>query len=218
MDNSILEEMSSFFNERVDTYDEHMLTEVQGCKEGYIKMAELVPKTTKTLLDLGCGTGLELDEIFKLFPNLKVTGIDLTKSMLDKLKEKHADKELTLINASYFDYDFGTAQFDTVISFETLHHFSHDEKIGLYTKLCNSLVDGGTYIEGDYMAATQEDEDFYFAENKRLRAEMGVTEGFYHYDTPCTVANQISMLTKAGFKTINEVWKDYSTVILVAKK
>lgn len=29
-------------------------------------MSELVPKTAKTLLDLGCGTGLELDEMMKL--------------------------------------------------------------------------------------------------------------------------------------------------------
>lgn len=144
------------------------------------------------MLDLDCGTGLELDEIFKLFPNLKVTGIDLIKGMLDKLKEKHPNKDLTLINVNYFDYDLGIEIFDVVVSFETLHHFSHEEKIKLYNKLFKSLVKDGIYIEGDYMAPTQEYEDYYFAENKRIRSEMGITEGFYHYDTPCTVSNQIS--------------------------
>lgn len=62
-----------------------MLIDVEGCKEGYIKMAELVPDSTEAILDLGCGTGLELDELFKRFPNVSVVGIDLTCfSILDE--------------------------------------------------------------------------------------------------------------------------------------
>jgi len=59
-----LEKMCDFFTARVDIYDEHMLNDVDGCKEGYVKMAGLVPGTG-AILDLGCGTGLELDKIFK---------------------------------------------------------------------------------------------------------------------------------------------------------
>ena len=49
-----LERMDSFFEKRVEEYDEHMLNEVEGCKEGYIKMAQLIPDGTQNLLDLGC--------------------------------------------------------------------------------------------------------------------------------------------------------------------
>ncbi|WP_367355490.1 trans-aconitate 2-methyltransferase [Atribacter sp.] len=51
-------------------------------------MAELLPETVVNLLDLGCGTGLELDEIFKIRPNIKVTGVDLSKAMLGILNKK----------------------------------------------------------------------------------------------------------------------------------
>jgi len=81
-----IEQMSNFFTARVDGYDEHMLTEVEGCKDGYVIMAELLPRNAAYILDLGCGTGLELDEIFKAKPSINVTGIDLTQAMLDKLK------------------------------------------------------------------------------------------------------------------------------------
>ena len=64
----MLETMSDFFTARTEMYDEHMLTEVEGCKEGYAKMASLVPDDTQTLLDLGCGTGLELEPIFNRIP------------------------------------------------------------------------------------------------------------------------------------------------------
>ena len=104
------------------------------------------------------------------------------------------------------------------VSCETLHHFSHEEKLGLYTKLCNGLVKGGKYVECDYMAPDQEYEDFYFAENKRFRKEHGITEGFYHYDTPCTIENQKKMLIKAGFTKVEKVWQIEGTIILVCDK
>ncbi|ADL50253.1 class I SAM-dependent methyltransferase [Clostridium cellulovorans] len=213
-----LEEMSSFFTKRVEDYDNHMINEVEGCRDGYEKIAEFVPSTTNNLLDLGCGTGLQLEKIFNKLPNLKVTGIDITKAMLDKLKEKYETKDLYLINASYFDYDFGIEVYDTAISFQTLHHFSHKDKRTLFEKIYTTLKTNGFYIEGDYMVQSQEEEDFYYAENKRLREEMGVMDGFFHYDTPCTIENEINLLKSVGFSQVKKLWQKDNTVILVAKK
>lgn len=77
-----MEKMSDFFTARVEGYDEHMLTNVEGCKEAYKKMSMLVPKTCTTLIDLGCGTGLELDEIFKVMPILKLQELTSLKLCL----------------------------------------------------------------------------------------------------------------------------------------
>ena len=46
-----LEKMADFFTARIDSYDNHMINEVEGCREGYLKMAELIPDETETLLD-----------------------------------------------------------------------------------------------------------------------------------------------------------------------
>ena len=214
-----IEQMSDFFTVRVDGYDKHMINNVKGCKDGYVKMAELLPQDAAEILDLGCGTGLELDEIFKTKPFINVTGIDLTQAMLDKLKQKHPDKNLSLINASYFDYDFGTCKYDVAISFQTMHHFSHEDKLILYSKIFAALKTGGQYIECDYMVESQEEEDFYYNENKRIRKEQGIPVGdFYHYDTPCTIDNQIKLLTKADFKTVKMNWRVENTTIIVSGK
>jgi cyclopropane fatty-acyl-phospholipid synthase-like methyltransferase len=214
-----LEKMSDFFTECVNSYDEHMLNDVEGCKEGYIKMAELVPYNTKTMLDLGCGTGLELDEIFKRLPDVSVVGIDLTQAMLDKLKQKHKDRNIRLICGSYFDTDFGENVFDTVISFQTMHHFSNDKKIGLYTKIRKALKSDGAYIECDYMVSEQSDEDNYFAEYTKLRQEMKVPDGeFYHYDIPCTINNQIALFKKAGFSSVDMTWRMGNTTIIISRR
>ncbi|MCR3760978.1 methyltransferase domain-containing protein [Clostridium felsineum] len=216
-----LEEMSSFFNKRVNEYEEHMMKNVGGADRYYIETAKLIPQFREiNLLDLGCGTGLEVDEIFKINNKVKVTGIDISKEMLEKIKEKHKDKldRIKLIVDDYFKYDFGEEIFDVAVSVETLHHFTHEEKIKLYKKILKSLKNEGFYIETDYMAPNQEFEDYHFNENKRIRSRLGITEGFYHYDTPCTVENQIRMLYKAGFNTVKEVFKYDNTVILVGRK
>ena len=214
-----LEQMADFFTARLDGYDEHMINDVEGCKEGYAKMAQLIPCHTQTLLDLGCGTGLELDEIFKLFPAVKVTGVDMTQPMLDELKRKHPDKNLNLICGDYFKVDFGKDRFDCAVSFQTMHHFDHKSKTELYTRICDSLTENGCYIEGDYMIESQQEEDFYYAELARHKKEQGLAEDeFYHYDTPCTIENQIKMLKNAGFKTVRQVFRVENTTILVAEK
>ena len=202
----MLEKMGDFFSARVDGYDNHMMNDVVGCKEGYIKMAELLPETVVNLFDLGCGTGLELDEIFKIRPNIKVTGVDLSKAMLGVLKQKHPNKDLTLINANYFDYDFGISRFDAIISFQTMHHFSHEQKIKLYSRIYSATKPGEKYIECDYMVIEQKDEDFYFKESELIRKEQNITDGeFYHYDTPCTIENQLKMLRLAKFEKVEMV-------------
>jgi tRNA (cmo5U34)-methyltransferase len=211
----ILQKMSDFFTERVDGYEAHML---KFCKEGYQKLAELVPINSKKILDLGCGTGLELDEIFRRLPLVSVVGIDLTQAMLDKLVEKHFGKNIKLICGDYFNVDFGENTFDVAISFQTLHHFPYDKKVGLYTKIRKALIPAGVYIESDYMVTDQSLEDQLCAENARLRRQMNIPQGdSYHFDTPCTIDNQIAMLKKAGFSSVDLVSRMENTTTIIAK-
>ena len=213
-----LETMSDFFTARVVGYDEHMIRNVEGCREGYPMMASLIPQGTRKLLDLGCGTGLELDEIFKIYPDIAVTGVDMTAAMLAQLRAKHPDKQLHLLCEDYFTADFGE-DFDCAVSFETMHHFKPERKIGLYQKIYYALNSGGCYIECDYMAEKQEQEDYFFAELARMRAEQGIAEDvFVHYDTPCTIDNQMKMLKAAGFAVVEKVFHIGNTVMLVARK
>ena len=69
------------------------------------------------------------------------------------------------------------------------------------------------------MVIRQEDEDFYYSENKRIRKEQGIPDKeFYHYDTPCTIDNQIKMLSKVGFRIVKMNWRVENTTIIVAQK
>lgn len=108
---SPLEEMSDFFTKRLHGYEEHMSV----WEESYQLFAEILPLECKKILDLGCGTGLELDRIWKKNPDIEVTGVDLCADMLDKLLEKHQDKPLTTVCMDYFQYDLGYGKWDAVV-------------------------------------------------------------------------------------------------------
>ena len=127
-ENAPLEEMDAFFAQRVGTYEEHMLSH---WSEDYVRLAASLPSDTERILDLGCGTGLELDEIYRFFPDMQVVGIDLSEAMLQKLREKHSGRALELICGSYFTEPF-PAPFNAAVSFESLHHFTAAEKLPLY--------------------------------------------------------------------------------------
>jgi SAM-dependent methyltransferase len=213
-----LEKMSDFFEARIDGYDAHMLNDIKGFKEGCQKLAELIPDETRTILDLGCGTGLELDGIFKRFPRVSVVGIDLTQKMLDELKKKYAGNDIKLICGSYFGIDFGENTFDTAISCQTMHHFPYDEKVRLYRKIRRALMPHGLYIEADYMVTGQAAEDELRAENLRIRRELNIPPGeFYHFDIPFTVDNQIAMFNEAGFTSAKMVFRIENNTIILAK-
>lgn len=192
-----LEEMSGFFERRIDGYEDHMSL----WKDAYLKMAQIIPAHAHNILDLGCGTGLELDEIFKLYPDINVTGIDLCSVMLNRLKEKHKDKNINLICEDYFAADFGNEIYDLVISFESLHHFTLAKKKGLYKKIYEALKCGGTFMECDYLACCDEEEALLFSEYQRKRSKSLVSDkAFVHFDIPLTAEHEMEAMTSAGFR------------------
>lgn len=221
----MLEKMNEFFNLRSEVYEEKHLAGIDGGVESKDMLAGLLPEGVETLLDIGIGTGLELKEIFKRFPEVKVSGMDISQGMIDVLHENYPDKNMDIKLESYFDYDFGEERFDAAMSVMTLHHYTHDVKTELYKRIYKSIKQGGVYLESDYIIAEKEGdeaqklEDFFFAEYERLKAEQdlnGAEE--YHYDTPCTVDNQIKMLEAAGFSKVERVWSKKNTVVLKAYK
>lgn len=212
----MLEKMSNFFDERLEGYEEHMLNCIECADEFYAFTANELPKTENAkVLDLGCGTGLELNYYFNVNPNAKVTGIDLSEKMLSALKSKFKDKDITLIQGSYFDVAFGESLFDGAVSVESLHHFTMEEKIPLYKKIHAALKEDSPFILTDYFSLTDEEEAFHRSELVRLKREQGITDSeFYHYDTPLTVEHEISALKSAGFTNVEVLnsWGQTSTI------
>lgn len=131
--------------------------------------------------------------------------------MLKKLKERNISDNITIINESFFDYNFGV-DIDAVISTQALHHFDPNDKLILFKKIYNCLKDGGVFINEDYFALTDEDEKKGFEDYKNLIKGEGK-----HYDTLLTVNHEIEILYSAGFSRIDKYITD-DCKIIVAKE
>ena len=214
----MLEKMGAFFDSRLEGYEEHQLTAIEGAREFYPFTASLLPEGEADILDLGCGTGLELDFYFERNPDARVTGIDLAPGMLAALRRKFPDKRLTLIEGSYFLVPLGEARYDAVVSVESRHHFTQAEKVALYLSVRKALRPGGYLILTDYFAASEEEEENCRLELEALRhLEKAPSGELYHYDTPLTLEHEMEALRMAGFSQIDVLGRWSSTVTIKAK-
>ena len=213
-----LEKMDDFFAARIDGYDEHMRKNIEGASAFYAYTASLLPaESGSRVLDLGCGTGLELEAYFAVNPCAIVTGIDLSEVMLTALKAKFPEKKLELIRASYFDVPLGENLYDAAVSVESLHHFTAEKKASLYEKLHRALKSGSPFVLTDYFAESEKLEKEYFRNLETLKKEQGLADdGFYHYDTPLLAEHEMDLLEKAGFRNVRimKKWSESTCTVL----
>ncbi|MBQ8994294.1 MAG: class I SAM-dependent methyltransferase [Oscillospiraceae bacterium] len=207
-----LEEMSSFFDSRLEDYPYHM----ERWNEAYRIFPDYLPPNTKDILDLGCGTGLEIDQILTRFPQANITGIDMSSSMLKELSFKHP--EVRLIKGNYCDVSFEDKQYDAAVSFESLHHLLPDKKLSLYQKILSALNKNGVLLNCDYFACCDEEEDLLrsvLAEKRK--AEAIPDEMVVHFDIPLTLEHEADLLEKAGFRSCIALSSHSGACFLLAK-
>lgn len=216
-----IEKMGEFFNKRAYTYEDHMKETVECFEEYYKAIASPIKETENNIdiLDLGCGTGLEIEGVFTKAPNSKITGIDMSEEMMSKLKEKYKNKleNISLIKDSYLTLPFEKENYEYVVSCMTMHHFVKAVKLELYKKIKQALKPGGKYIEGDYMVSKEEEIeclDRYYDLMNSLTQEQ---KGLYHIDIPFAIETQKELLKEAGFRNIEIIWHVENKIIMVAE-
>lgn len=183
--------MQTFFNERVDGYDNAHA----GLMESKEFLTHTLPENTRKVLDLGAGTGLELIALFERFPEAQVTAVDISEKMLEQLSARPFGDRVTCLAGDFFEVPFGEG-YDAVISTSALHHFTREDKTTLYAKILAALRPGGLFINSDWVAESQEEEDERFLELEEN------PQGRSHIDTPLTIENERIALTDAGFSDI----------------
>ena len=200
------EPMSAFFDTRADGYNAVMFSSSSG-EEDYKRLGTCFPKTDEAvqILNIGCGTGIELDYIWEQIPNAHISCVDVSRGMLDLLLKNHPERHdrITIIEASYIDWQYPSSAFDIVVSNMTMHHLWPEEKIEVYRKILSTLKPGGVYIEGDFIV------DDMMAEQYRRRYEIITANlpdkakaGEYHIDIPCTLEVQKKLLHDVGFSSV----------------
>jgi SAM-dependent methyltransferase len=79
----------------------------------------------REVLEVGCGTGVVLAQLQRLFPNGRIIGMDLFDEGLKFARQRFKG---TLIQADIFQHTFGNS-FDLIGAFDVIEHLDEDEKI-----------------------------------------------------------------------------------------
>jgi tRNA (cmo5U34)-methyltransferase len=214
------EEMAACFDARADGYDDYMRDEIfpdEMYTQFYRALSAPIGKTDRPLriLDLGCGTGLELEALFQRVPNARVTGVDLSEKMLELLRSRYTARmnQVALVVDSYLTLPLGSQVYDHVLSGLSMHHVLRDTKLELYKKIHAALKPGGTYVEGDSVVPKEMEGQFIAEYHECAATVPPAPDGTYHLDVPFSLETQKSLLLEAGFSDFQLVWQKDPTMV-----
>ncbi len=185
-------------------------------------------KENATLIDLGSSTAKFLLELHhKLNAKMHLKGIDNSQAMVDQAlqKCKAYGADITLELADMLTYNYHN--FDFIVANYTLQFIRPIQRIELIKKLHNGLNEEGIFIFSEKVVF--EDKkldkqliDIYY-DYKKLQgySEYEIAqkrEALENVLVPFTIAENIEMCKKAGFKKVDTLFQWANFVTFVAKK
>ena len=214
--------IGTFFNSVAQDYDEVHTAIIDGGNEYYQNISTPIKPSSNgiMILNLGCGTGLELVGVFKRAPNAHLHCVDLSQNMLKIMNERFCNEsfKITVYQESYLNFEFPINKYDYIIASATLHHLLDTEKLNLFPKILRSLKDKGTFILGDYYVSETEVKSQLKIYKDYLTKGIDVKDGKYHIDIPTTNNNERILLKESGFKDIETIWESSNFAIITSVK
>jgi tRNA (cmo5U34)-methyltransferase len=216
------------FDNGAGSYDRQRRDIIPNMDQIYTIMAELASSEVSgpEILDLGAGTGLLTKHLLKRYSRGSFTLIDLSEKMLNIAKERFEDElNFKYHNQNYLECDF-EGPFDIVISSLSIHHLEDIDKKYLYSKIYETLNEGGIFLNADQvLAPTPENEDIYLRNwwekietGSLTQAEKKIIIDRMKMDKPASLHYNLKWLKNCGFKNVDVFYKYYNFCILYGKK
>jgi S-adenosylmethionine-diacylgycerolhomoserine-N-methlytransferase len=111
-----VENMKSYYAFQAKIYDATRWTFLYG-RNAILKKLPLDRFKPVEILEVGCGTGVNLEKLAKMYPNAKLTGMDVSGDMLNvatKRLEKLGDR-VTLLEEPYGANEKFNGKFDAIL-------------------------------------------------------------------------------------------------------
>lgn len=182
---------------------------LKGAGEWHVLKALIPDLRNKHVLDLGCGFGWHCRYAREQQAS-SVTGIDISRNMLQKAREYTDDPFISYVEMPIEDIHFSDSQFDVVISSLAFHYIKSFDSI--CKKVYGYLKPGGTFVfsvehpiftsrnEQDWYLDDQGNRLHWPVDNYQLegvRETSFLTENVIKYHR--TISTYINNLIAAGF-------------------
>ncbi len=205
---------------QLDEYDARIRTFIPDYEEMLDAAAEAVPPSTRTLVDLGTGTGALAARCLARVRRVRVVGIDADPDIL-RLAATRLDRRATLLPGSFLRVslprcDAATASF-------ALHHVrTVAAKARLYRTIHSALSPHGVAISVDChpardrrTAARQRAAWHQHLEQRYGAREAGAyLRAWAKEDTYVPLDDELALMTRAGFAA-DVIWRKGAFAVIV---
>jgi tRNA (cmo5U34)-methyltransferase len=182
--------------------------------EGEGVVLELLPTTTKRILDIGCGDG-RLMALAKLArPQAKGIAIDFSPVMVETARKRFAnDPDIEVVEHDLAEPLPGLGSFDAVVSCFAIHHLNDSRKEELYREVFEALEPCGIFCNLEHVSSPTPELHAAFYEAIRTPLEQEDPSN------QCASVNvQLDWLRKIGFRDVDCFWKWRELALLAGTK
>jgi len=126
---------------------------INRMNEGHAKLSDwgishLNNVNPSQIADFGCGGGINVAKLIKLFPNAKVTGVDYSNVSVKESKKVN-DKEIkqgicNIVQGDVSKTPFENETFDLITAFETIYFWPGP--LTSFKEVYRTLKQGGTFL------------------------------------------------------------------------
>jgi len=132
------------FSKWASNYDNNLATFTFKQTNAKI-VSTLNPKESSALLDVGCGSGILLNQLDNLHRNMRLYGIDITPLMVQVAKKKFEGRSnVQIFEGSAVNLPFKDCTFDYVTCASSFHH--HPDQNKSVSEMVRVLKPGGTVL------------------------------------------------------------------------
>lgn len=219
-----------YFGSMSESYDSLIHRAVPRYDEMITRLLDYLPRDAQRVLELGCGTGNLSLRLSESFPRGSLTLVDgsaemiaLVRSRLDGSKSRSSQRT-AYVEARFEELDFPARSFDLVVSSISLHHV--EDKAKLYARIRSFMSDGGRFCFADQIRGEPESNhrlnwerwlDFCREPGNCTPEEIeSLLQHATAHDHYTTLSEHSALLAKAGFSSIDCVWRNWMWGIVTA--
>lgn len=119
-------------------------------KKNIIRLSE-IPRTTTSIVDVGCGTGTLMKLLHDFFPRAHIYGVDPDTETISNVKKKFQHlQNISLYNVGVEKLPFEDNTLDVCFSTLTFHHLTREKKQKAFKEIHRVLKPHGTLVLTDW--------------------------------------------------------------------
>jgi len=219
-----IEHIKTHFEEEAEIFDKTILKLIPHYSEMIDALVSSIPfdhGEPVSVIDLGCGTGTVARKIKDVFPNAKISCLDIAENMIN-LAQKKLGGCADCYVGDFYNFEFDK-KYDVAVSSLALHHLENDDDKKLfYRKIYDALNDNGVFYNADVVLGSSGIlQDLYLAKwkafmNRSVSLEEIENKWMTNYrteDRPARLMNHFNWLRDIGFGDVDVVWKYYNFAV-----